>query len=224
MDNKRLLILNGSTRKKGTSFSFGRTLEAISTELGHEAEIAHVYDYYDGKASIDSLLKSIQNNDIICMVAPLYVDTLPAPDIWLLEKLRDDHLDLLEGKGFMAIGQSGFPDIKKCQPLIATCMYFAKECHMEWLGGLAYGGGAMLDGAPLETLGKKGKKITKGFRVALEAVFANKSIPKKSQDLITVKMPKLFYRPLAALMNKLAYKKAKENGISDLRIKTYLVE
>ncbi len=149
MEGKRVLLLNGSPRKKGTSFSFVRTIKMLVQDFDSTAQIVHVVDYFDGKESIDSLKGLTAQSDIIAMVSPLYADTLPYMDEWLLERLADEWESGLRGKGFFAVGQCGFPDITRVQPLLDACRFFSEETGMNWLGGLAYGGGAIINGAPL---------------------------------------------------------------------------
>ncbi len=48
---------------------------------------------------------------------------------------------------------------------------------MRWLGGLAYGGGAIIDGIPLKELGKKGERILSVFRLAFQNILRDQKIP-----------------------------------------------
>jgi hypothetical protein len=222
MNMKRILLLNGSSRKKGTSFSFSRTIKSLAEDRGSTAEIAHVIDYFDGKEDFDHLKGLIEKSDIIAMIAPLYADTLPYHDIWLMEMLAKDFSSELKGKDFFAIGQCGFPDITRIEPLLESSRYFALETGMNWLGGLAYGGGAMLNGALLEELGKKGEKIISGFKAAMDNILKGEEIGSEAQELITLRIPKFLYRPLAAYLNNNAKKLARENGNIDYKRKVYL--
>ena len=222
MNTKRLLLLNGSTRKKGTSYSFSRTMKILAEDMGNTAEIIHVIDYFDGKGDFDHLKGLIGQSDIIGMISPLYADTLPYHDIWFMEKLVWECGNELSGKNFFAIGQCGFPDITRIEPLLESCRYFSLETGMNWLGGLAYGGGAMLDGSLLEDLGKKGEKITSGFKLALESILKGEKISPQVQELITMKIPKLLNWALAAYLNSNAKKLAQENGNVDYKRKVYL--
>ena len=217
-----VLAINGSPRKNKTSYSFGRTMKILTEELGNTAEIIHIIEYFDGEKSLENLRNIIIQSDIIALVAPLYVDTLPYPAIWFFEKLSSEFKNELNEKSFFAVGQCGFPDITLCQPLIESCRCFAEETRMKWLGGLGYGGGAILDGALLENLGKKGEKITFAFKLAIEDVFQGKKISSKSQELLTIKIPKIFYHPLAAFLNHRARKNARKYGVTDLARKVYL--
>jgi len=222
MSVKKLLLINGSPRKKGTSYSFARTMKQLAESMGNEAEIIHVIDYFDGKERVEHLRELMIQSDIVAMAAPLYADTLPYPDIWLMEKLIGICNDELKGKAFFAVGQCGFPDITRIEPLLAACRFFAEDAGMKWLGGLAYGGGPMINGALMEELGKKGEKITSGFKLALESIFRGEEIPSGAQELITMKIPKILYRPLVLMMNQRANKLAKASGNLDFKRKVYL--
>ena len=201
---KRLVLINGSSRKKGTSYSFSRTIGMLAEASGNAAEIIHAIDCFDGKEDFESLKELIIKSDIIAVISPLYADTLPYHDIWLLEKLADEYQDALKGKDFFAVGQCGFPDITRIEPLLDSCRLFAEETEMRWLGGLAFGGGPLINGAFLEELGKKGEKIDTD-----------------SQKLIMFNIPKLLYRPMAAYLNNNARKQARQNGNIDFARKVY---
>jgi multimeric flavodoxin WrbA len=223
MSGKRLLLINGSPRKNGTSFSFARTVKKLAEDGGNTAEIIHIIEYLDGAKNMADLKCLVSKNDIIGLITPLYVDTLPYPVIWFMEKLSAELGSELRGKGFFAISQNGFPDITLFEPLLGSCRCFAESTGMQYMGGLGYGGGAIIDGALLEDLGKKGEKITAGFKLALESICRGEKIPSESQEMITMKIPKIFYWPLAVYLNRNARKTAREKyGITDLRRRVYL--
>ena len=222
MDGKKLLLINGSPRKNGTSYSFARTIKMLAEGFGSDVEIIHAIDYFDGKKEIKSLVEVIAQNDIMAMSAPVYADTLPYQDIWFLEKLADECANELKGKTFFAIGQCGFPDITRIEPLLDACRFFAEDAGMNWLGGLAYGGGPLINGALLEELGKKGEKITAGFKGALENVLKGEKIDPSSQELITMKIPRIMYWPLTVFLNNNTKKLARQNGNADYAKKVYL--
>lgn len=222
LDRKKLILLNGSPRKNKTSYSFARTIKMLAEDIGCVVEIFHVIDYFDGKYTLDELKASILTSDVIGLVAPLYVDTLPYPNIWLFDKLYQELENEQQGKDFFMIGQCGFPDITLCQPMIESCRYFAETVGMNWLGGLSYGGGSIIDGELLENLGRKGKKITSAFKLALEDIFQGKKISSKPQELLTLRIPKIIYRPLAAFLNYKIKQTARKHGVTDIFKKVYL--
>lgn len=219
---KQILLFNGSTRKSKTSFSFARTIKSLAEKEGHTVEIVNVIDYFNREKNLEDVKPIIFQSDIIGLISPLYVDSLPYPVIWFLESLSSAMAKELRDKDFFAIGQCGFPDISMNQPLLESCRLFSQAVDMKWLGGLSYGGGAMLDGALLETLGKKGEKITLAFKLALDDILQGKRISSKPQELLTVKIPKILNRPLALFLNHSARKEAKRRGITDITRRVYL--
>lgn len=219
--NKKLLIINGSIRRKKTSYSFGRTMKMLAEQNGSTAEIIHIYDFFERKSDIALAAEKINQSDAVALIAPLYVDTLPYPNIWFLEQLYAKHKEKLAGKRFFAVGQCGFPDVTRMEPMLNTCRLFANASGMSWIGGLGYGGGAMLDGKHLEDLGKNGEKITAGLKLAVACALGKDTIPQEAQSLLTLKIPKILFRPLAAFLNRASVKKAREYG-TDVRSKPYL--
>ncbi|MCR6544155.1 NAD(P)H-dependent oxidoreductase [Dehalobacterium formicoaceticum] len=222
MTQQKILLLNGSPRKKGTSFSFARTIKILTEKQGHEGDIIHIIDYFNQKKDFSDLKVIIPQYDIIGLITPLYVDTLPYPVIWFLEELTWQASDLLRNKRFFALGQCGFPNVKLCESLLESCRFFAEETEMKWLGGLGYGGGSIIDGALLENLGKKGEKITHAFQIALDDLFADRKISFQVQELLTVNIPPILYTPLAAFLNFRAKQNAQKFGVKDLSRKFYL--
>lgn len=221
LSEKNLILLNGSPRKNKTSYSFARTIKRLAEDKGCNVEIIHVIDYFNSIESLDKLKEIISKSDIIGFIAPLYVDTLPYNNIWLFERLYEELENQQQKKDFFAIGQCGFPDITCCKQLIECCRFFAEAVGMNWLGGLSYGGGSIINGELLENLGKKGEKITHGFELALDNIIDGKKIPSESQELLTIKIPKVVYRPMAAFLNYKARKKASDLGLVDFEGKVY---
>lgn len=219
---KKVLIFNGSPRKNKTSFSFASTIKALAEKEGHNTEIVHIIDYYDKKKAIGELKAIIGEADLIGLSSPLYVDSLPSYVIWFYERLAEELKTELKGKAYFAIGQCGFPDITMNEPLLESSRLFAVATGMRWLGGLSYGGGAMLDGARLEDLGKKGEKMTLAFKLALDNLLKGKEIPKEAQELLTIRIPKLFNWPMVLYLNHTARRNAKKKGLGALDRRVYL--
>lgn len=219
---KRLLLIISSPRKKGTSYSFARTFASLAAAAGCTVEMEYAYDYYDGKRDLALLQERVAGSDLIGMFSPLYYDTLPGVAVWLLEQMDRCGRPALQGKGFFSIAQGAYPFAELCQPLTDSCRCFAEATGMRWLGGIGYGGGVLLDGAFLETLGKKGKKITRALDIALGDLLAGRMISGAAQELLLIRVPKLLYWPLALAMDLRIWLHARRLGVKDLGRKVYL--
>lgn len=222
MNKKRIVIFNGSPRKKGTSYSFASTIKKLAEDDGNTAEIVHIIEYFDGVKDLDSLKSIISQCDIISLSTALYVDTLPYPVIWFFEKLSSEFSNELRDKSFFAVAQCAFPDVTRCEPLLGSCRCFTEATRMKWLGGLSYGGGVLIDGALLDNLGKKGKKIIFAFKLALKDVIQGKKISSQPQKLLTIKIPTILNYLMAAFMNLRIRMRARKNGVMDIERKVYL--
>lgn len=224
MKSKKILIFNGSPRKKGTSYSFARTIKKLAEEDRNTIEIIHIIEYLEEGKSIESLKETIAKSDIIALSSPLYVDSLPHPVIWFFERLIEECKDELKGKCFFAVGQCAFPYSEIVKTLIGSCKCFAEAAEMKWIGGLRYGGGVLINGELIENLGKKGEKIISAFKYALDDIYAGRDISPKAQEMLDMKFPKILARPMAALLNHKIKINAKKIGLTvdDIEKKAYL--
>lgn len=219
---QKIILFVGSPRKKGTSFSFARTFKKLFEYRGATSDIEFIIDYYDGKAAFSGLKTVLADIDAIGLFMPMYVDSLPAPVVWFLKKVTLDFQSELRGKSLFAVSQCGFPDVTLLQPSLESCRLFAQANTMKWLGGLGYGGGAIIDGALMEDLGKKGENLTASFRMAVEDITERKSIRPEVQKRITVRIPKIAYWPLAAFLNHRTRQAAKKVGVTKIKGKVLL--
>lgn len=201
-----MLLINGSSRKMKTTYQFAKSFCEYSVA---SCEILWVHDCLnDVKLLADKILEA----DTVGIFAPLYVDTLPAAVIELLEGLS--HYPVcLKHKRLFCFGQSGFPDVTRMVPLEEVCRCFAEEMAMEWLGSLAYGGGAIIDGNPLFEIGKKGKNLLKGIRKASEDIALGNMISDDAKAHFKSDIPIASYPLLAMYLNHSAKKQGKKNGV-----------
>ncbi|MEN1761329.1 NAD(P)H-dependent oxidoreductase [Anoxynatronum sibiricum] len=224
MKSQRWLFLNGSPRREGTSQSFINTMAQLVEEAGHETTLLQIQPFAREKTPFSAMEEELAACDVLVLSAPLYSDTLPYTNQWLLEKLADSCSQHLEGKCFFTVAQCGFPDGSRLVPMLNTCRIFAEETRMIWLGGLAFGGGPLINGAGLETLGKKGRQYMRGFHLAVTAVLARQPIPAESQQLLTVRIPKAMHRPMIWYLNHRVKKEARYQGAVDVNARPYLTD
>lgn len=211
-----MLLINGSIRKHMTSYQFAKAFESASHE---KSEIIWVHDYLEATST---LIKLIEAHDSIGIITPLYVDTLPAAVIEMMENLSQ-YKGLLKGKKLFSLAQSGFPDDSRMIPLSLTCQSFAEDMDMQWLGAIMHGGGVIIDGRPIDKLGKKGQRLMTGINYAMDAIERGEGIPDLAQDYVKSRMPRSVFPLLAWFLNSSAKKEAKKNGV-DLFDPYYLQE
>ena len=99
------------------------------------------------------LFEAVEEADLILLVFPLYIDSLPFLMMKALELIAGQFKERPENasKGFAAIVNNGFPEAYQNALAVAICRRFAVDTGMTWLGGLAMGAGeALFRGQPFE--------------------------------------------------------------------------
>lgn len=219
---KTILYINGSSRKNGTSSSFIKSLTELSKLKDCEVNELSSIDYVGDKYNKEKLHQVLKNSDTIAIVTPLYIDTLPYSLIYFLEQVSLNYSDILIGKNLFVIGQSGFPDPMVLDQVVLSCELFAQEHNMNFLGGIRYGGGVMINGSNLNELGKKGKTLVDNFETMLEQIINGYDISEQIKSNLTNKVPKFLYRPLSFFLNSNTKKQALKNKIDNLNEKVYI--
>lgn len=223
---RRALLLVGSPRgRKSTSHSLGAYLMEQLAARGIETEIAPIYPALSNPQRMDGLLAQIDNADLTVLAFPLYVDTLPAPVILLLERLaahRAAHP--ASGKGFAALANCGFPEAHHNDNALAICAQFSAQTGVTWLGSLALGAGeGMVHGEPLNKAGGPVIPLKKALELAANSLALGQPIPAEAQKFIEKPfIPAWLYRLLGGFGWK---QQAKRWGAqADMQRKPYEVE
>jgi hypothetical protein len=182
-DIKRVLLLIGSPRvEKSTSASLGNYLTSKLEEVGVAGETMYIYRVINREETIEKLLEAIEGTDLIILTFPLYVDSLPAPVIKVMEAIKKyrDTLDTKKSQRFIAIVNNGFPEGSQNSVSLQICRIFAKECGFLWKGGLSLGGGGAVNGVPL--LEKPGmlRNVIKGLDLTAQALKEDSDIPQEA--------------------------------------------
>ncbi|MFZ5809519.1 MAG: NAD(P)H-dependent oxidoreductase [Chloroflexota bacterium] len=223
---RRALLLVGSPRgHKSTSHSLGVYLMHQLAARGIETEIAPIYPALNNPQKMDGLLAQIDSADLIVLAFPLYVDTLPAPVILLLERLAAHRaVHSAPAKGFAALANCGFPEAHHNDNALAICAQFSAETGLMWLGRLALGAGeGMVHGQPLETVGGQVIPLKKALELAANSLSLGQPIPAEAQKFIEKPfIPAWLYRLLGGVGWK---QQAKRWGAqADMGRKPYEVE
>jgi len=84
--------------------------------------------------------------DLILLVAPLYVDSLPAPVIAAFERIAEARSCLarkVKAPGFAVLIHCGFIEPAQNRTAVEVCREFADAAGFPWFGALTLGGGGM---------------------------------------------------------------------------------
>ena len=170
-DLRQVFILTGSTRGgRTTSQSVGEYLAERLTERGVQSEAMRVRDALKSEQGIADMLAAIERADVFVLVFPLFISNLPAMAIRALEIIAERRGESGARKPFIAICQGGYPEARQSEAALAVCQQFAREAGFEWAGGLAFGGGAVIGGQPLESMGAMTKYPRQALDMTAEAI------------------------------------------------------
>jgi hypothetical protein len=148
---KQAILINSSPRKAGSSGSVLAALELLLGRQGVASQRFHASEVLEAPGGAAHLARTMGDAGAIVLVFPLYVDTLPAVGIELLEALVNAGIPPGAGPApwFLAVGQCGFPEASQNATALETCRHFATTAGLRWHGGLALGMGPVIQGRPL---------------------------------------------------------------------------
>ncbi len=214
MTLKRALLLIGSPKSNGgTSMILAEYLSSRLREIHVEVEIKHVHQAIDAGKE-DELFEAIENAEAIILLFPLYVDSLPSGVIRFFELFQERKgKNGGKEKPFYAISNSGFPESIQSTVALEICVLFARDTGFVWNGGAAVGGGAILEGKPLEESGGRAKNLRAGLALLAVSMSLGGGLSKQARDLIGRPLvPKFLY---VYFGNKSWRKTAEGNGVGD---------
>lgn len=213
---QRALLILGSPRalQESTSESLGGYLLELLEGKGVETTRVHAHRSVRTLEGMQALFDNFDNADLVILSCPLYVDSLPAPVIHVMEGLQE-HWKLRKhtSKGFVAIVNCGFPEALHTEVSLAICRRFAQETGLGWRGGLGLGGGEALGGKSLDQAGWLARNVRRSLQLAAAALQEDKHVPQKAIDLISKPLvPAWLYRWLG---NRGWNRQAKRYGVKD---------
>jgi len=189
------LLLGGSPRgEQSSSTVLGRYLLAQLAGRGLSTESLQIYGAQRSAAGVDGLLAATDRADLIVVSFPLYVDSLPAGVIRMLERIAAHRRAVGAAKierasgpqRLAAIVQCGFPEARHNHTALAVCRQFALETGFVWTGGLPLGGGhGLVQSKPLESLGGKAAFVRSALALAATALAAGKPVPEEAVALMS---------------------------------------
>lgn len=180
MTISRAVVLVGSAKPAATSTSEALTRYLVSRlqEGGVSTEIVPIVQTRTA-AGAARLVAAIASADLFMLASPLYVDSLPYLVTRAFEGLASARQPASAPPRcrFAALVNCGFPESRQCQTALAIARAFARRAGFEWAGGLALGGGAAIDGRPLQDLGGMGRHLRAALDLAASALCEGQPVP-----------------------------------------------
>ena len=213
---KNITVLTGSTRGRKTASE--SMVNYLAAKLENECislKMYRAYQIFQIEDEVQLLIKHLKTSDMLLICSPVYVDSLPYPLINLMEQLSKVISDeFWQNKKMMVIIHSGYPKDIQRKASLAICKNFADEMGMQWLGGIGFGGSPIIDGKPLEDVGR----FTKWMRMSLDemskSILAGSKISDKANRYAAKHFPSIPLWILKVMLNLKAKSMAKKNGVN----------
>jgi hypothetical protein len=211
-EQTNVLILTGSSRPgKTTSRSVGVYLSEALAARGVRSETMRLRDALKADRGSSDMLAAIDRADLLVLVFPLYISNLPALAIRALEIIAQRRGEGGGRKRFIAISQGGYPESCQAEAALAVCQQFAREAGFEWAGGLAAGGGSVIGGQPLESMGWLTKHYREALDMTAEAISRGQPVPGEAvETMARLVLPTWLLPPL---LNTVMLLRLRQNGV-----------
>ena len=214
---KKVLLINGSPRRTGTSLVLSKMCAEYLSSRGNECTFIHLYPNLNNP---DKLYAAIDEANTIIISGPCYINTYPADMIDFLEKLASNK-EILHGQSIYGIIQGGMPYSHTHESGLKILEIFGKKCGLNFKGGFVMGMGALVNGEPLNKL-PNSKKVIKQLNIFFEHISRDEVSPSEVYREAQFKMPSLVYKIMSAAMNRKIDSNLKKHGIDVNQKNPYL--
>jgi NAD(P)H-dependent FMN reductase len=194
---RRALLLVGSPRGSASvSAAVAAHLAALLAERGLTVATEWIHKLLRVDPELGGLSAGLREADVVALATPLYVDSLPGPVTEALEILaRRDFAAGPRRPRLLALVNCGFPEAVHADTALAICRLFGEQANLDWIGGLAIGGGGMLAGKPLAELGGRARAVTRALALTADAIAHGRVVPDEAQRLVRrLAIPAWLYR------------------------------
>ena len=198
MTSHRIVLLIGSAKPTGrsTSEALGQYLARRFETAGATVSLVPV-NRSRRAAEDERLLAALDAADLFMLVTPLYVDSLPYLVTRTLEIIAARRTRR-PNQRFAALVNCGFPEAEQCRTALGILECFARRAGFVWEGGLALGGGASIDGKPLERLGGMARNLRMALDQTADALMRGERVPASAiAQIATPMMPAALYTAVA---------------------------
>ncbi|HET9594484.1 MAG TPA: hypothetical protein VFP65_02835 [Anaeromyxobacteraceae bacterium] len=196
----RVLLLTGSPRGAASaSAALAGAVRAGLERRGIAVEVEALHAARREDRTLRRVAAALWASDAVGLVAPLYVDGFPGPVVAALEALHAQRPAAAEARPrLFAIVNCGFPEAAHAHTALAVARLFAAGSGLDWIGGVAVGGGGMFAGKPLAEQGGRARNVARALALTADAVARGGTVPAEASRLAaTLPIPAWLYRLLA---------------------------
>jgi hypothetical protein len=216
-----VLIVQGSRRPKSNTGAIARDLRVRLERAGAAADVWRVPRWSAGPEETVEALEKLAGADVVVLVAPSYLDELPAvtqrllEDVWERRAALAGHAPL-----FYGVAHSGFPEPVQRRAELRSMRFFAEQMGWRWMGGIGFGGTSPIDGRPLDEAGMFSRQLRSVLPLVATDIAAGRELSAKTIRLADRSPFPLPRGTLITLVNARTRKAARSKGL-DLDDRAY---
>lgn len=202
MSALHVMMLTGSPRpaEESTSSALAASLARRLRAAGAEVAPPQRVTTLRHPTALARFTDALARADLLVILTPVYVDSLPAPLIECLQGVVAARGHRAPPLGVAAVAQCGFPESTHALPVLAQLRLFAHEAGAEWRGGLALGAGEALHGRDPDTAGGMARHVVAALDRAAPALARGAPVPPDAIDeMARPMMPAWLYRLVGSL-------------------------
>ncbi|MDR1701956.1 MAG: NAD(P)H-dependent oxidoreductase [Sporomusaceae bacterium] len=207
----KITAISGSPKPKASMS--GKIIANLEKILGTKIEVYQATQMIQTKTPAD--LAPLLRTDVLLIVFPLYVDSLPAPLLELLTRLEEAAQHSSAQPQVFAIANCGFFEPEQTALTLQMIEEFANRAGLKWGYGLGIGGGPALAGYENWEKGIAANV----YRALTDLSAALKSGKSGPNVFATLKIPRFLYRLMA---NFGFWYSAKQSGVKNLKACPYM--
>jgi len=174
--SKRALILVGSPKglKASNSARYGNAFAERLEAGGWTVDWIHAHEAVATSDATSEMCRAALASDLVLLIAPLYVDTLPGPTLRALEILamQSERGEITRLPALSALIHCGFIEPIHNETAVALCKEFARQSGWTWHGALMLGGGGMPSKRARRALGEAAETLAQGLAISAETAAA----------------------------------------------------
>ncbi len=193
----RTVILVASARPVGASSSLAiaRYFASRMEAAGARVEIVMASTFARDAATADGAAQTLAGADVLAVVSPLYVDALPYLALLALHKAKAHRGPGSPAQRVVGIINCGFPEPEQTRFAFGTLREFAREADATYAGGIPVGGGEMIKGRDLLSVGEPVRLLRQAIDAAAERLCGGDVVPHDISALTTRSfLPPFLYR------------------------------
>lgn len=194
--NNVLILIGSPKAQNSASNNFASYVEDKFKMNGVDTSKMYIVRHQKPE-KMEELVEKASQSELIVLINPLYIDSIPAITINFMEHFCLYHNSRKDSKNtkkqkLLAIFNSGFPEPHQNNVAVRMCENFAQQTNMGWIGGITIGMGAAFESRRVKDAGGMSRNLRKGMDLIVDSLSQNDDIPHDAVRIASKPLMPLF--------------------------------